>query len=71
MYETEFGKEAWTLETVWGIIDIEMICDYSKSVCLDRDEDQGLSLTEFQLKDVKALFLDQALYWSLRTEETR
>lgn len=45
----EFGKEAWALETVWGIIDIEMICDCLKSVSLDRDEDQGLSLTEFQL----------------------
>lgn len=45
----EFGKEAWALQTVWGIIDIEMICDCLKSVSLDRDEDQGLSLTEFQL----------------------
>ena len=45
----EFGKEAWTLEKIWGIIDIEMICGYSKSVNIDRDEDRGLSLTAFQL----------------------
>ena len=45
----EFGKEAWTSEKIWGIVDIELICGCSKSVSIDRDEDQGLGLAEFQL----------------------
>ena len=28
----EFGKEAWTSEKIWGIIDIELICGCSKAL---------------------------------------